>query len=108
MLKDDQTFSVSVDNVEGHLSSDGKFYVSADISGHTSGEVLSFNLSMAAYILTQEPQPDFTRPPRRGPTFLDEAKVHSAYLQERGRLATNKVAAGLPIRKAKRIIDDCV
>jgi hypothetical protein len=59
---DDQDFVIGLDAVEGRLSSDGTLYMIATVGVQVENS-MEFNLSFSAYILTKEPQEDFTRPP---------------------------------------------
>lgn len=82
---DDQAFTVAIDEIEGHLDNEGTFYVTGNLASAIDGDELDFNVSYCAYILVQEPQPDFTRPPRKGPRLGDRVKLSDwVRIQERG------------------------
>lgn len=75
--EDDQSFTAAIDSIEGHLGSDGTFYVTFDVASQISGDELDFGFSFCAYLLVEEPQPDFTRPPRRGPRITERVRLES-------------------------------
>jgi hypothetical protein len=110
--EDDQSFTSAIDSIQGHLSSDGAFYVTFDLASQISGDELDFGFSFCAYILVQEPQPDFTRPPRRGPNISDRVKLEKwSTLRERGliRAISKEKAVGLvsPADQRRVVDHDC-
>jgi hypothetical protein len=104
----DQDFVAAVDAIEGHLDSNGTFYVTADVATMIDDNILGLSFSLSCYILTQEPQPDFTRPPRRfvpvgervklGPSWSQQAHARPVSKEEEAKL--------LATLKVRRIIDD--
>jgi hypothetical protein len=110
--EDDQSFTAAIDSIQGHLSSDGAFYVTFDLASQISGDELDFGFTFCAYILVQEPQPDFTRPPRRGPSISDRVKLEKwSTIRERGliRAISKEKAVGLvsPADQRRVVDHDC-
>jgi hypothetical protein len=110
--EDDQSFTSAIDSIQGHLSSDGVFYVTFDIASQISGNELDFDISFCAYILVQEPQPDFTRPPRRVPNITDRLKLEKwSSIRNRDliRAISEEKAVGLvsPTHRRRIVDHDC-
>jgi hypothetical protein len=106
--ENDQDFVAAVDSIEGHLQSDGTFYVIADIARMIDDNVLGLSFSLSCYILTQEPQPDFTRPPRRFVLVEERVRLASSWSQQaHARPVSKEEEAKLmsPL-KVRRIIDN--
>ena len=108
----DQSFTSAIDSIQGHLSSDGAFYVTFDVGSQISGDELDFGFSFCAYILVQEPQPDFTRPPRRVPSITDRVKLEKwSSIRDRGlirAIAEEKAVHFVSPSDRRRVVDhDC-
>jgi hypothetical protein len=109
--EDDQSFTAAIDTIQGHLSNDGAFYVTFDVASQISGPDLYFGFSFCAYLLVQEPQPDFTRPPRRGPSIKDRIKLETwTSIRDRGLIRAIREDKAHPISPTdrRRVVDhDC-
>ena len=87
-------------------------FVTFDIASQISGNELDFDLSFCAYILVQEPQPDFTRPPRRVPSITDRLKLEKwSSIRNRDliRAISEEKAVGLvsPTDRRRVVDHDC-
>jgi len=80
----DQHFVFAIDDVRGTITADGHIAIIASTGSLAEDFEITYDFWLSAYILTQEPQHDFTRPPIHWPPMGDSVQLHSPYSRQAG------------------------
>jgi hypothetical protein len=106
----DQEIGFAIDRVWGSLTDDGHVAITADTAAQASDYATVHDFWLSAYILTQEPEQDFSRPPIDwtrlvSKSFTDRSFLHAAGVVRRP-LGKDEALVTSPF-SGSQVIRDC-